>query len=113
MIFSTKKIKADAIVRAWPGTIVSCVWYKGGQLSAITFDSSSPVPEKTLAEIETAQDTYDAYVASGDASKDRIVEGVLADPGFQAYAKCLNDGSVVPGSNMAIPDIKNAIKGQL
>ena len=66
MITSSRKISAAAIAKEWPSAIISCVWDKAAKVTKITFEPTSPVPEKTLAEIEAAQDKYDVFAPWND-----------------------------------------------
>jgi len=54
---------------------------------------------------KTAQEIADA--------KGALANIILNEPGLRAYAKCINDGSIVPGSNMTNAQLKAAIVAKL
>jgi len=48
-----------------------------------------------------------------DAEKDVVANISKIDPWLKAYALCLNDGTIVPGSNMTPAQLKAAVKAKL
>jgi len=87
MIIINRKVHADAIVHAWPGAIVSCRWDRDAGEMSITFEPDSPIPEKTVAELNVAQDTYEVYlpwrneIAETDQTMTRQMEDYLDEQG--------------------------------
>ena len=55
-------IYAGAITHKWAGALVSC--RKDDDKTIVTFESGSPISEKTADEILAAQTEYDAHIAS-------------------------------------------------
>lgn len=48
-----------------------------------------------------------------DDEKDALAAIILNEPGLKAYALCINDGSIVPGGNMSLVELKAAVKAKL
>lgn len=57
-----KNVSASAIKHKWDGAVFACFSVDGN--TKIEWSDDSPVSAKTEAEIKTASDEYDAYLAS-------------------------------------------------
>ncbi len=44
---------------------------------------------------------------------DEVVEGAMNNKAIKAYILCINDGTIVPGSNLSSPDLIAAIKSKM
>ena len=69
IVITGRKILAEAIAKKWLGSIIACKHDKVSGNTTVEWHASSPVPVKTSAEIGTAQDEYDAFLADPTAVK--------------------------------------------
>ena len=96
------------------------VRYEGGAYDSDTQVCTGPVGANVgdpvlLSAVEVV-DVYTVRAKTAqelDDEKDEEVSGILANRALKAYILCINDGSIVPGSNMTGAQLKAAIKAKL
>jgi len=64
---------------------------------------------------QPSQSEIDAVTSAqiSEVHKDTQADPSRIDPWLKAYALCLNDGTIVPGSNMTPAQLKAAVKAKL
>lgn len=66
---------------------------------------------------QTDQDLWtQEYIAAGgddEIEKEQVVNFANVDPFLKAFVLAVNDGSIIPGSNMTPAELKAAVKAKL
>ena len=110
IIVTGRKILAPAIAHKWPGAVVGCVM--DGNDTHIEWDDTGPIPVKTEAEINAAQDEYDLWRVNVDAQNDKAYGLVIQNQKVtKAIVLCIINGELTSG--MTNTQAKAAIKARM
>ena len=80
-----------------------------GVVTIVKFPGGIPTQEEQGAWLAE----YDAMGGDAELEKEERVNFSNVDPFLKAYVLAVNDGSIVPGSNMSAKQLKAAIKAKL
>ncbi len=80
-----------------------------GVLTIVEFPGG--IPSQADQDLWTAE--YEAAGGAVEIEKDRAVDFSTVDPFLKAVVLCINDGTIIPGANVAPAALKAAVRAKL